>query len=339
MEGGPTVAPVASVNFGAAGIAYCLYRIAQRRDDGRLLAAADVWSGEAVALSTRDDAFCDPDSDITLDVVGEISLFHSMSGLPCVQALTSIARGDADRAVRSIEDFVSASRLPWENSDVTLGTAGLLLGCAELVEAVAAPWVVDTASVRKRGDEIADDILRVIEADDLEKSTDIPSLGIAHGWGGLLFALLRWAKATGRQPPSRVGEILEQLSSFAEPHVGGVRWPVHNPTRPSLFMEGWCNGTAGHVMLFALGHQVLKRDDLRSFAERGAISAWATNMELGTLCCGLAGTGYAMLAAHRCTQAEIWLERAHAVARRAAADLSGPLFVTPCTRARLVLRY
>jgi len=110
---------------------------------------------------------------------------------------------------------------------------------------------------------------------------------------------LRWAKATRTNPDSIVTQKLSELASLAEPHGGGVRWPVHNATRAPIFMDGWCNGTAGHVLLFALAYDVLRVDGFAELAERGAESAWAAEMELGTLCCGLASIGYAFTAAYQ----------------------------------------
>ena len=41
--GGLPQAPTSSLNYGAAGIAYALYRLASVRDDPVLLALADLW--------------------------------------------------------------------------------------------------------------------------------------------------------------------------------------------------------------------------------------------------------------------------------------------------------
>ena len=65
---------------------------------------------------------------------------------------------------------------------------------------------------------------------------------------------------------------------------------------------------------------------LLSLLSRRTESAWATEIEIGTLCCGLAGIGYAFAAAYRLTGSELWLVCARAVARRAAADSSMHFF-------------
>lgn len=48
-------------------------------------------------------------------------------------------------------------------------------------------------------------------------------------------------------------------------------------------------------MVFALAHDVLQFGRFGEVAERAALSAWAAETRLGTLCCGLGGIGYALL--------------------------------------------
>jgi eukaryotic-like serine/threonine-protein kinase len=165
------------------------------------------------------------------------------------------------------------------------------------------------------------------------------TLGIAHGWSGLLFALLRWGNATGGSIDPIVMTRLEELAFLAEPHAGGVRWPLQNSNASSVsFMEGWCNGTAGHAMLFALASQIYRNNGFAELAERAVASAWSSEMRYGTLCCGLAGIGYALLAVQRVTGSD---DRARSLARRAAADSSKhslrdafirDLSASPCSR-------
>lgn len=322
LRDGLAASPLASVNYGAAGIAYAIYSIARRRGDPQLLALADVWAQKAFRLSSHEKAFYDPELEITRGTVGEVALFHSPSGLHCVRALVSIAMGDVSGANRAIQAFLALSRGPCDKPDLTLGKASLLLGCAELVESMPSSWFVDMEPVRVRGDEIAAELATLLESDQLATSARIPALGVAHGWAGIAFALLRWARATGKDVHPAVVAALDELAALAEPHGDGLRWTVHNSTSPPSYMEGWCNGTAGYAMLYGLAHEVLDAGRFGETAERAALSAWAAETQLGTLCCGLGGIGYAMLAIHRLTGSDLWLERARATTRRAAADSS-----------------
>ena len=327
--GGPALrdgladAPLSSINYGAAGVAYSIYKIAATRSDPKLLSLADIWAQRALATSAREEAFYRPDLEIDRERVGEVSLFHSMSGVYCVRALTSIAMGDPGGANAAIHSFVEKSRGPCDSLDLTLGKASLLLGCAELLEAMPTPWLFNAGLVRSRGDEIAEDLTGFIKSEQVASSQTVPMLGIAHGWAGLVFALLRWAKVTGGAIDASLVTALDALAELAEPHGAGLRWPVHNSTKTSpSYMEGWCNGTAGHTMLYVLAHELVGQRNYADFAERAAISAWAAETRLGTLCCGLGGVGYALLAAYRLTGSDLWLERARVTARRAASDNS-----------------
>jgi serine/threonine-protein kinase len=315
-------APFASINYGAGGIAYAMYRIALARGDAELLATADIWTQRAFALSSHENAFYNTALEIDLDTVGEASLFHSISGLHCVRALVSIAMGDANAAIQAIQSFLSSSHRVCPSFDLTLGKASLLLGCCELIESIPVPWFINLSPVRARGEEIAAELTALLQSQQIATSTAVTMLGIAHGWGGLAFALMRWAKATGQKPDPVVEASLDELAALAEPHGAGIRWPVHNTDKAPTYMEGWCNGAAGHALLFAMAEKTFANGRFGDPAERAAISAWTSETQFGTLCCGLGGIGYALLAIYRLTGSELWLERARSTARRAAADHS-----------------
>jgi eukaryotic-like serine/threonine-protein kinase len=315
--------PRASVNYGAAGIAYALLRVAQRRGDPRLLAAADLWSQKALALAEHTGAFYSPELQIERETVGEISLFHSASGLHCVRALVSAAQGDTASANTALSAFVEhtkrpcGSDQPWAQIDLALGHAGLLLGCAELIESVPDLPSLDLKFVRARGGEIAGELLARVRSESIEASKPT-NLGIAHGWGGLLFSLLRWAQAVRSDPEPVIGERLRELGALAQPSGAGLGWPVH--TQDQSVADGWCNGSAGHSMLFALACQAFRDEVFGDFAEKAAVSAWSSRLGLGSLCCGQGGIGYALLSLHRLTGEDRWLQRARVAAQRAAAD-------------------
>jgi hypothetical protein len=320
MRNGPANPPFASINYGAAGIAYALYRLARSRGEHQLLALASAWVQKAFALSSHAQAYYDPDSGIAPEPVGQISLFHTVSGLHCVDALVRMGLGDAGGTARAIEAFVKASRGPSDNPDLTLGTASLLLGCAELVESAGTSSLLDLKLLRKRGDEIAEGLSEILHSEPIATSMRIRSLGLAHGWAGLVFALLRWTRATRRSARALLAAKLDELAELAIPHEGGVCWPLRN--NASSVMPGWCNGTAGYTMLFALAHEVLCVPRHADLAERAAESAWDIETPHGSLCCGNGGNGYAFLAAYRLTGARVWLDRARIAARRASGDMS-----------------
>jgi len=320
MRSGPADPPFASINYGAAGVAYAIYRIACARGDRQLLALANAWVQKAFALSSHAKAYYDTGLGITPETVGEVSLFYSVCGLHCVDALVRVALGDMDGAARAVEAFVARSRGPCENPDLTTGTASLLLGCAELIESVGASSLLDLTLVRERGDEIAGALSHILDAERIATSTRVRFYGIAHGWAGLVFALLRWTRALQRSAQPLLQAKSDELAGLAIPYDGGLCWKMQNNS--ASFMPGWCHGTAGYTMLFALAHEVTGVTTYADLVEGAAATAWNIEASHASLCCGDGGNGYAFLAAYRVTGARVWLERARAAARRALSDKS-----------------
>jgi eukaryotic-like serine/threonine-protein kinase len=324
---GPVSAPYASLNYGAAGITYALYKIAIARDDADLLATADVWARKTELLAREDGAFHAAAAEIDEESAAAPSLFHAPPGVHAVRALVALACGERSRAAPALADFLTASRVPCAKLDLTTGKASLLLGCAELLDAVDGCSAYDPADLVARGDALRDELAHIVTAASFATNEDVPFLGIAHGWAGLLFALLRWSQARACSgEPYRAK--LDELAALREPHGAGIRWPIHNATglHPA-YMDGWCNGAAGHALLWALAHERLGVAEYAVHAERSATSAWSTTAKHGTICCGLAGIGYACAAAHRVTGDPAWLARARLAARRACEDRSEPRYV------------
>jgi hypothetical protein len=311
-------APVASLAYGSAGVAYGLYRIAQSRRNPRLIALADLWTQNAYTQAAETNAFLSDELDITHEAVGDVSLLHSLAGIHFVQALISASVGDAETMDRALAALVEHSQRRCPNPDLTLGTGSLLLALSEIIESLPASGSLARDLARRRGDELARHLESVLRTENMSTSKLVPALGVAHGWAGLLYVLLRWRMSTNMPTDEIVKERLDELREWAQPHAGGLRWPVHNRVGPVDFLDGWCNGTAGHTMLFELAHRTLEDDEYAEIAIRAAEAAQMTDTELGTLCCGLAGIGYASLSAYRITGDKIWRQRAELLAQRAA---------------------
>jgi eukaryotic-like serine/threonine-protein kinase len=309
--------PRASLTYGAAGIAYALYRIAVTRADARLIALADQWSQHAYALAQDASGFYSAELGITRDEVGDTSLFHSVAGVHFVRALVSGSVGDLEASDRALAALIDHSRRPCSNPDLTLGQASLVLGLSEVVESLPPSESTGMDLARERGAELTRHLEQILQTESMSTSTLLSALGVAHGWAGLLYVLLRWAQATKAPPAPIVAERLDELLEWAEPHAGGLRWPVYNGG-PVAFVDGWCNGTAGHSMLFALAYRVFGREAYAQAAIQAAESSQTTETDLGTLCCGLAGVAYALLSAHRITGDQRWRTRAEKAASSAA---------------------
>jgi len=318
-------APSASVNTGAAGLAYALLRIAQQLEDEGLLAAADVWVSAAVRdLATASDtALYGPDLELTPDVVGETSLYHAAPGVHAVAALVAQARADAGQRRLAVEAFVASARQPEPRLELAFGVSGTLLGCAILLDALRQAPPEEAAQLRALGNDLSARILSELDARPaIGEAAEPSSLGVAHGWGGILYALLGWARTTGGPPPD-VAARLNQLAALATPCGRGLAWPLTFTGHRGAdgLRASWCNGAAGLVYLWTLAHDQLGDPAYAELANAAAWTAYEGPAAGGDLCCGLAGRAYALLHLHRRGGGDLWRERAHDLAARAAEDI------------------
>jgi serine/threonine-protein kinase len=320
VETGVPAAPVASVKFGAAGIAYALLRVASLREDGTLLAWADLWAERALRDAARPDAFLNPALEVTEEVVGRTTPFHSLAGVHLVRAVVGHALGHVAARDASTAQFVRLSGAHCGSLDLTLGRAGTLLGCCLLVEHLAAGRA--RTPVHALGDATLRELWRATESfGPAGTASPMEHLGAAHGWGGLLYATLRWCRATGAAVPDAVPRRLEELAAQAEPIGRGARWRwlPHPQPGAANYMAGWCNGSAGLVPLWTLAHETLRQPRWLELAAAAAWNAWEEPGGVASLCCGYAGRAYALLNLYRHTGDSAWLGRAAELGRRAAA--------------------
>src|SRR5262249_44300301 len=157
-------------------------------------------------------AFYNPEMEITEETVGRIALYHTASGVHCVQALISQALGDGFSARAAVRQFLAAARQPCGNLDLTLGQSSILIGCATLQEALAGGAGGAEAGLAELGDEVLQGIWSRLGAyGPLGDCAELAYLGVAHGWAGILYATLRWCQASRRALPPTCPARLEQL--------------------------------------------------------------------------------------------------------------------------------
>ncbi|MFB4306789.1 lanthionine synthetase LanC family protein [Actinomadura sp. GTD37] len=322
LDGG-LAAPTASLMNGGAGFGYALSRMAQCRDDERLLALADVWTARAVSASGGGDAFVSEDLGMVPEVIGENSLYHHGAGVHCVQALVAQAACDEGARETAIDAFLREAAAPCPELDVAFGRSGLLLGCATLLEECGdSPRA---AGLRAAGDRLRDSVWSDIAETPVAADARRRVLGAAHGWTGYLFALLRWARASASEPPGGAAGRLDELGALAHPAGRGLLWPFEaDGPRPSSVMgASWCNGAAGQVHLWWLAHALLGEPRYERWARGAAWGAYeGPGAAPGDLCCGLAGRSYALLDHHAVTGEPVWLARARVLADRAAVSVA-----------------
>jgi serine/threonine-protein kinase len=320
--------PRASVHSGAAGIACALYRVAMAREDPALLAQADLWAARATsaAMTQEDDAFYAPEREITPEMAGRVSPYHTATGPLCVRALVAHAQGDPATQQRAVERFVAAAREPCANPDLTLGRAGVLLAAALLLDTVHTAGL-DGAPLLTLGNELLDGLWREIAPlPAIPDCAERANLGMAHGWAGILYTTLRWCRAAGVPRPPRLQPRLTELANLALARRRGLCWPWRDAAdgagqAETIVMPGWCNGSAGFVYLWVLADRELGDADWRPLAEGAAWNTWEAPDRNGNLCCGLAGRAYALLHLWRHGGDAEWLDRARELADRAAREI------------------
>lgn len=324
IHSGLPTAPKASLTYGAAGIAYALYRIACGQQDAALLSLADVWCRRALSEPESPDAFYNSEIEITPEIVGQIAPYHTLSGIDAVHALVSHAMCDVASQAAALEGFMTTSQRPCENVDLALGRSGTLLVASLLLDTLGEGDVLPAAPLIAFGDQTMKTVWQEIEQQPpIREGTVITYPGIAHGWAGILYAAFCWHESSGSELPSGLEERLQQLMECAEPWGQGVRWPWVLPQgregAAASYMPGWCNGTAGHIFLWTAAHRRFQDEAYLRIAEKAAWNAWETSSSITNLCCGFAGQAYGLLNFYKHTGKNVWLERARELASRAAA--------------------
>lgn len=256
------------------------------------------------------------------------ALLHGSLGVHATRASWATAMCDDEELVRAAARVLDSVRYVTEEMDVASGTAGRLIGASMLLEQLSLRS--DTVSDRLRaeamsvGDSVSAELARRAGAWRVGELSATHNLGIAHGWAGWLYADLRWAQASGSTPRLCDAEALGSLAALAEPVGRGVRWPWHEIGSAHdrlAYSPGWCNGSAGFVLLYLLAHRSLGDRAWLDVATAGAWHVCEAPLGIPDLCCGSAGRAYALLGLYRSTGEHAWLQRACSIAERAAADV------------------
>ncbi|MFN2135887.1 MAG: lanthionine synthetase LanC family protein [Candidatus Promineifilaceae bacterium] len=325
LEDGKIRAPTASVNYGAAGIAYFLYRAACTRDDPKLLALADVWATRAEQLAKDEDGFQNVEIEVMLETVHDISPLHSASGLHIIRFLLAQAVGDEMTQAAALTNFVNAAGKACDDLDLTLGISSVLLHSAYLYELLPQSNWAEQSGLYDLGQRSMEQIWRQLESyAPISRDAELTNLGIAHGWAGILFGTLQWCNITGAPLPATFRQRAEQLAAHYE-YVGrGIEMPWDLSFPMPSTMAGWCNGSAGHLFLWTALYRMLGDERYLTLAVRSGWNVWEAPRSTVNLCCGLAGRAYALLNLYRHTGDVHWLERAAELGRQAAVNSRRP---------------
>ena len=281
---------------GARDLAWFSLRAALAREDPDLLAAADVWA-------------CRAPTDWALEAVN-VEIHR--------------ARGDGAAQARAAAAFLAGCERAGDDLDLLGGRSGSLVAAARVLDALAGSEA-DRTPLTRWVRQAVEEIWQTVDGwGPVSECRELPHLGMAHGWAGLLYATLRACRATATPLPAGLGERLEQLAALARPGGRGACWVgtiAHAgiATRTPALAPGWCSGSAGHAVLWTLAHEELgdrRHLELAERAGRYAIDHPAANPDL---CCGATGRGFALLSLYRATGEESWRVEAERLAHRAAA--------------------
>lgn len=331
FQNGLNDGPTSSLNFGAAGIAYALYRIGMAREDAELLSHAELWVQKAHRDSQNDNAFINVEMQLTPENVGTVSPYHARSGIPCVQNLIAHVLADPMGQQRAINEFMIAAEEPCHLLDATLGRASLLLAASLLLDTTIDASFVDNTQLVLWGNRLMtsiwDDAATLPAVGEPVQSTPhgLINLGMAHGWGGLLYTSLRWMRSVRAHGPAfpmpaDLETRLDQLALQAEPHNRGARWRwIVDPQAQQgpYYMPAWCNGSSGLTFLWTLAHEMLGQESYLKLAELSTYDVIDTPCAIGNLCCGYAGNAYTLFNIYRHTGDASWLYHAQELTQKA----------------------
>ncbi len=322
---GIILAPHASINYGSAGIAYMFYRMACVREEPKLLDLAQVWADHAGSYQAGDGlAFYAPEMGLSERTIGKRSIYYSETGVHLLKALISRARGDDLSVDKAIAQFLTAAVRPCDKIDVTTGRAGILIGCAMLLD----EWNINedqqTIAIRQLAARILDELWQELERyPDLAQPNAINYFGIAHGWAGILYATLQWCQISGQKLPEDFMRRVGEMENLFAVDGKAAKYPVSITDNSSW--TGWCNGSAGHIFLWSLLYRSSKEEKYLSLAVRLANTLVNdTDHRINNLCCGMAGEAYAFLNLYRISQEKQWLLTSQQIARKIMSQISMP---------------
>ncbi|HET8633167.1 MAG TPA: lanthionine synthetase LanC family protein [Gemmatimonadales bacterium] len=312
--------PRCSVMHGMAGTAFGLYRLAVLRDDPRLLSQAAGWCEVAKLAAARHGAFLNPRQGLDATVAGTVAPLFTASGLLLVDAHVAQATGQDSRMAALIEQYCALPVAGEARIELGQGIGGVLLGAVQLLECAPPELMTARRHLWQLGRTLAQRLDASLSALDHFPAGPGPlqNAGIVHGWGGVLYALLRWCRVAGTDPTPALARALTALARLAEPRGSGVQFPHVSGTGSHHDIPGWCNGPAGLVHLWILAAQLTGQRRYEALAQRCGWSAWEAPDLMPDLCCGLAGRSYALLALYRATGDGAWLDRARRLQQRTA---------------------
>src|SRR5262245_46735326 len=243
-------APHATLSQGAAGTAYALWRLGEKRRAAAWLTAAlnDRRSGAVDrALSIR---------------ARRSSTMFGVAGIRWVHAVVS--------GGERVDAYLRDVRRGASGLECAYGAAGHLLGALVLNDLHASPRL--TTAI----EQIAGRLLPAVERRTRRSWRSRDATGFAHRWPGILYAVLAWHEVRHIPIPLWLHDGLGRLAAV----------PSADASTRRQLKASWCNGAAGATLLWAKAYACTDDRAFRRAARRSARTAIAASGRLSSLCCG-----------------------------------------------------
>lgn len=294
------VPPRCSLTYGAPGIAYALLRAAQLTGDAELLWAADAWIELAELHAKEPEAFTSTAIDLRRRRIGYASVSGAEPGLFFVKSLVRASVGDSHGSHAAVGQFLSAATYrPSHHSDMNLGGVGLAVA-ADCLSNLQLP-----ERTRRKLSGLRNQLLARAWQQSPPAFSSRSRLGFAHGVAGVVFAAL--TNGTSRETSEATGRLRGMQVMIRK----GIRWPVR--AGGSYFMPGWCNGVAGHLLMWTRLWQKTGESEDREMMEKIAWGILESRTAMGNLCCGASGQAISLAAFAAAAAEPSWQRRAQEV--------------------------
>ena len=279
-----------SLLHGAAGTALFLHEVARLRGDDEALLLARrwcdltrTWAAEAPPSEWNDAPYG--------FMTGEAGLFF-------VEALLAARGGDHAGVVGAVDGIGRmADGVGERTSRITRpteylgGAAGLVALTRELAARLpSAAAYVASRHVLARARARALAIVSARYAEPIAPAQGDP-LGFAHGIAGELWALV---VERGAADPT-VRARLDELAALGEADEEGlVYWPASPGALTIELLGTWCNGIAGHALLWCEVARQTRAEEALARARKCAETVGVLRNGTASICCGHAGQALAL---------------------------------------------
>jgi lantibiotic modifying enzyme len=281
-------APYATLSHGGAGTAYALWRLGELR-------RASAWVTAALADRRR--------NALEMAVATSTRRGSTLFGRAGVRWVHALVAGGDLVGTYAHDIQTHAPRLEFAS-----GAAGHLVG------AVLLSRRRPNDQLGKIAAQLAHRLLRAAQRRARRPWHRADATGFAHGWPGVLYALLMWHEHNTAPVPPWFADALRRLATAWSPGLA---------SRRSL-EASWCNGSAGAVLLWSKAHACLGDAIFLRVARRAAWTALAASGRLSGLCCGDVGVAFAVLALARIDPDQGWRRQARVLAARSITDATMP---------------